>query len=232
MAIKIKNWKLAILALLFFCLFIALGNWQLQRAHQKKLLLKSFNQRTERIPLTAQDLTTNTDLRFFRVSLTGHFDNQHTFLLDNKTFHGKVGYEVYTPFIAHGLKTPLLVDRGFIQHAGSRSVLPIIKPVSGTILLTGLINLPPTYHALGSIQESENVQWPMRIEFISLPELSKLLGRTLFSYVLVLEPHHAAAYDIEWQVVIMGPEKHVGYAIQWFAFALTLLILFAALNRK
>jgi len=49
--------------------------------------------------------------------------------------------------------------------------------------------------------------------------------------VLILEENHPAAYTVKWQIVMMSPEKHNAYAIQWFALALTLLVLFLALNR-
>jgi cytochrome oxidase assembly protein ShyY1 len=34
-----------------------------------------------------------------------------------------------------------------------------------------------------------------------------------------------AAYRLDWPVVAMGPEKHLGYAVQWFAMAATLTVL-------
>ncbi len=228
--IKIKNGKLAILAFIFFCLFMGLGCWQLSRANQKKILLDSFAQRTARPPLTAQDLNQLSDRRFYQVQLQGMFDNEHTLLLDNKTFHGKVGYEVYTPFKAHGMRTPILVDRGFIPMGHTRKILPVISPIKARVTIIGMLNLPPAYVAWGQIQESAQATWPLRIEFINLTELSSLIGYALDPHVLSIAPNDAAAYLVEWKVLTMGPEKHRGYAVQWFALALTLLILSVALN--
>jgi surfeit locus 1 family protein len=228
---KIKNWKLALLALLFICLFTSLGIWQVSRANQKKILLKSFAERTQLKPLSANHLAKPNDWRFYRISLQGNFDNQHTFLLDNKIFHGKVGYEVYTAFKASGLSAPILIDRGFIPMSTNRKELPEIPAIFGPVTLVGMLNLPPTYVALGEIYETPHITWPLRVEFINLPKLSKLIGQPLYSYVVILAPSDPAAFSSEWQIVTMSPERHMGYAVQWFALALTLLILFVALNR-
>ena len=48
----------------------------------------------------------------------------------------------------------------------------------------------------------------------------------------MMTPNHTAAYPIEWKIVSVGPERHGAYALQWFALALTLLILWVALNRR
>ena len=232
---KIKNWKLSILALLFFSLFISLGVWQLARAAQKKQLLQAFAERTAQEPITADTLRQshrgNMDWRFFRAELSGRFDDEHTFLLDNKTFNGQVGYEVYTPFRAEGMNSLILIDRGFIPQGKSRKDLPEIKKNALPVTIQGLLNLPPTYVALGAMRESNKTHWPLRIEFINLDEIAKITQTPVFPYIFALKTNDPAAYATEWKAVIMGPEKHQGYAVQWFALALTLLILFVALNR-
>ncbi len=232
MPFKIKNWKLALLALALICLFVRLGIWQLARAQEKTLLLQSFADRAKHQPLTTSDLQINRDWRFYPAQLQGLFDNAHTILLDNKIFHGQVGYEVYTPFHADGLSAPILIDRGFVplvQHG--RRELPVIRPIMGSTSITGMINRPPAYVAFGQMTESPQITWPLRVEYIQDGQLSNILGgQALFPYILSLNPKDKAAYDIEWQIVTMGPEKHRGYAVQWFAFALTLLILSVALN--
>lgn len=230
MTIKVKNWKLAVLAFLFFSFFMSLGVWQLNRAEQKKILLRSFIKRTEHAPFTAADLKQPNDLRFYRIQLEGRFDNQHTLLLDNKIFHGNVGYEVYTPFKVKGMEKPILVDRGFIPMGISRKELPAIREIPGSVTILGMLNMPPAYVAFGQINESNKITWPLRIEFVNTSALTQFLKYPLFPSILMLEPHDPATYSIEWQITTMGPEKHMGYAVQWFALALTLLILFVALN--
>lgn len=229
---KIKNVKLALLALVVFAIFVSLGSWQLSRAQQKRALLETYAARTQHEPYTGKQLADINDWRFYRTRLEGKFDNDHTFLLDNKTFHGKVGYEVYTPFFANEMTQPILVDRGFIPIGTERSQLPKVPEIRGNVTILGMLNLPPLYMALGTLSDTAAISWPLRIEFIKLPEIAKLLNQQLFPYVLTLDPQDPRAFPMEWQIVNVSPEKHMGYAIQWFALALTLLILFVALNRS
>lgn len=226
----IKNWKLMLLACVFIALFCGLGTWQLQRAAEKNLLLAAFQDRSKQAPLTVQQLTQNQDWRLYRANLVGTFDNQHSLLLDNKTFHGQVGYEVYTPFYAQGLETPILVDRGFIPQGQSRAQLPGINLIVGKITITGLLNTPPFYYTSGKMIETETPTWPLRVQYLQLAELSRFLPYTLYRYVLTLTPEHPASYQIEWKIVPMDPARHTGYAVQWFALALTLLIISLVLN--
>ncbi len=47
-------------------------------------------------------------------------------------------------------------------------------------------------------------------------------GRSGFAYEL-REESGPGTYANDWPVVAMGPEKHMAYAVQWFAMALALL---------
>lgn len=218
-----KRFRLNVLALAFIILFVCLGNWQLSRAHEKKLLLQSYADRRTHQALMAADLASIKDLRFYPAQLHGHFDNAHTLLLDNKIQDGKIGYEVYTPFLADNLATPILVDRGFMPLGISRQVLPDIKAISGDLSITGILNLPPTYFSYGKMTDATSNSWPLRIEYLDMKALGDIFSQALHPYILSLVPV---------QFVTMPPEKHQAYAFQWFAFALTLLIISVALNRR
>jgi surfeit locus 1 family protein len=75
------------------------------------------------------------------------------------------------------------------------------------------------------MQESPQLVWPLRVEFIHLAQLAPLIGSSLYPYVLYLSPQHPAAFAVERHFVLFPPARHWGYAVQWFALALTLLIL-------
>lgn len=227
---KIKNWRLNFLALLMIAFLTWLGCWQLSRAKEKMQLLSNYAERTKQLPLSLETLAKHPDPRFHLVKLTGEFDNQHTFLLDNKTYHGQVGYEIYTPFHPENNEMTILVDRGFLPASQNRQILPQIKPVVGTIILKGMINMPPHFISFGEMINGQKV-WPQRIEFIDVKKISALLNSPIETYVINIDPQHLAAFNMECQIVTVQPERHQGYAVQWFALALTLLILSFALNR-
>lgn len=229
---QIQNWALMGLSFLGICLFVILGCWQYHRAQDKDKLLDQFHMRSIQPPLNALSFNAQNDQRFYRIKITGHFDNQHTFLLDNKIYQGNVGYEVFTPFYAQGFSSSWLVDRGFVPLGKNRRNLPDIKPSEGTITITGLLNEPPRYVALGSMLADQQKKWPLRIEYINLKIAGDLTSTKFNPLIINLDPQNPAAYPMEWQIVTLSPERHRGYAFQWFALALTLLILSVALNYK
>ena len=73
---------LVVLALLPLLVF--LGFWQLARGEQKRVLLDSYAQRQAAVPVTAGQLLSTDEPAFRRVQLRGHFDGQHSLLLDNR----------------------------------------------------------------------------------------------------------------------------------------------------
>jgi surfeit locus 1 family protein len=215
-----------------FCLLIYLGCWQVRRGQEKKILLNQYQERTLQDPLSFKDLhgiATQKDLRFYRIKLQGIFDNAHTFLLDNKTFHGQVGYEIYTPFQIKQLKIAILVDRGFVPLGGSRHILPLIRSIEGEKTILGMLNCFPRYVILK--KDSDTLSWPLRVQFIDINTARQTLKYPFLPYVLNLDKESPFSYPIEWQIVTMQPERHFGYALQWFALAITLLILFVTFNR-
>ena|SRR3990167_610418 len=225
-----KKYPLIILAFIFIIFFTSLGFWQLSRAEQKERLLNSYADRIKQTKLTVSALNPNQDLRFYQVILKGRFDNQRTLLLDNKIFHGQIGYEVYTPFKVIGLTSLILVDRGFIPLGKNRAELPIIPSISGIVTITGMLNQAPKYIEWSQMSDAKSASLE-RVQYINLKKLAALFNHPLFPYVVTLTPHHEAAFAIEWQILTMGPERHRGYALQWFALALTLLVICAALNK-
>ncbi|EKE01733.1 MAG: hypothetical protein ACD_21C00066G0002 [uncultured bacterium] len=202
----------------------SLGLWQLSRAQQKQHLLETFTARTQAIPFTLSTIPSTADeARFFRLQLTGRFDNQHVILLDNKTYGGKIGYEVYTPFISKEIA--ILVDRGFVEIGPSRQVLPRIRALPNLTTLTGLIDAPPKSVAFGPMRDTPKSLFPARLEFINLTALAKELGYPLAPFIVKMDRKDPRAYPLTWQSNTLSPERHLGYAAQWFALAITLLIL-------
>lgn len=222
------GWKL--ITCLVIGLLVFLGSWQLSRAQKKAELIHLIKKRQQKPILTAQKLEHPDDWRYFRAKLTGYYDEAHTFFLDNKIRNKQIGYEIYTPFIAKGVTKPILVDRGFIPAPSYRNTLPQLNPLNNKVVLTGTISLAPTYFAWGPIHENTKLTFPLRVQYINLTELGGLISKELFPYVLVIDASQPGAFIPTWNPLNLSPERHLGYALQWFALALSLLVLFLALN--
>lgn len=221
------NWKISVFTALFLPLLIGLGFWQLQRAAQKEHIQAEFDQK---IKQTAQDISTvNTqtspaELAFLPVVLTGTVDNEHYFLLDNRTHEGKVGFEVISPLYTKDGST-YLINRGWVQAKSTRDELPSIPPLNKDITLTGNIYVPAgDAFILGSDELTLN--WPKIISDTDVSLMGKLLRKSVFPYTIRISQDLHDDLIRQWPVVNMTPAKHLAYAVQWFAMALALIILF------
>jgi cytochrome oxidase assembly protein ShyY1 len=60
-------------------------------------------------------------------------------------------------------------------------------------------------------------------------------GTALRNYQLLLDPQDPDGYARDWRPGGMTPERHFGYAVQWFGLALTVIVVYVVLlvrNRK
>lgn len=210
--------------IILFPILISLGFWQLHRAEFKRELIAQYAHRSQMAPLKITDLNNSQDQRFYRLTVTGTFDNAHSLLIDNKIHDHQVGYELITPLQIENQHHYLLVDRGWIAAGKNRAQLPAIPLIKGRQTLTGILleTNPKGFH-LGTDQF--NHQWPWRVQTLPIAQLPKLLGQPIYTYILALEPQPFTTRGLQ-------PERHSGYAFQWFALAATLGLIYLFLNLK
>lgn len=216
-------------------LLLALGTWQLNRSEEKQLLLKSQAQgiASEIVYLSAATEDNADALRYRRAQVTGHYDEAHQFLIDNQISDGKAGYFVLTPFIVQGENKAILVNRGWVPLNKNRSILPDIKMNISPAVITGRINRFPSVGVKLAGAEIPTDSWPSVVQVVDGDVIAKKLGYPLFQFQLELDKELPDGFKREWQTTSsMLPEQHTAYAVQWFALALTLTLLFIGYSFK
>lgn len=218
--------------LVYLCLLpvlIALGTWQLDRSEQKRAFLEAQEQAvaTEMLHLTTAIENNTEALRYRRAKVVGHYDVAHQFLIDNQISDGKPGYFVLTPFILVGETKAVLVNRGWIPLNQDRSIVPDLQIAKTEATITGRINNFPSVGIKLAGAEIPAEGWPSIVQVVDSNVLAKKVGYPLFQFQIELAKELPDGYKREWHIsTIMQPEQHTAYAIQWFALALTLTILF------
>ena len=202
---------------------IALGCWQLRRADEKRDLLATYTERQIEAPVTADRLRQLPDPAFYPVHLYGRFDAGHSLLLDNQMRDGKAGVELLQPFHDQASGLWLLVNRGWLAWPDRRVPVRFDTP-SQALALDATVYVPPG-KTFQLHPDNPDGQWPQLLTAIDPAGLWQQLGREGFAQELRLQPG-PAAYRLDWPVVAMGPEKHQGYAVQWFALASALVLLY------
>lgn len=236
--IKQLNWPMVIFTCLVFALLIKLALWQNDRAEEKTQRLQRIEQLNQGQPLSLNDVLTlqadkvNDGINDIPVLITGHFNEQFVFLLDNQPDHGQLGYRVYQVFISDSNK--LLVNLGWVKGDIDRSKLPTITPLAGNYTIKGHIREVEVGIQLQE-QVFEAVQWPLRVQQIEIDKFSQLIGNKLLPFAVYLDKNERLGYKKNWQPIVMPPEKHQAYAFQWFSLAiawLTLMIFAFFKNKK
>jgi surfeit locus 1 family protein len=218
--------------LVYLCLLpmlIALGMWQLDRSEQKRAFLKEQERAlaTETLHLSTAIEHNTEALRYRNVDVTGRYDVAHQFLIDNQISDGKAGYFVLTPFILTGGTKAVLVNRGWIPLNRNRSILPDLQINKAEAIIAGRINNFPSVGIKLAGAEIPTEGWPSIVQVVDSDVLAKKSGYPLFQFQIELAKELPDGYKREWHTsTIMQPEQHTAYAIQWFALALTLTILF------
>ncbi len=192
---------------------VGLGEWQLGRAAEKRVLAQDFARggpalEWRQLPAGAP--------RYRRVSASGHYDPEHQFLLDNMSHAGIAGVEVLTPLLLDDGRA-VLVNRGWQSFGATRADLPPATVDSEPRRITGRIDELPRPGV--RLAAPPATGWPRLVQFPQIGELSDALGRTLDPRVILLDPTESDGYLRDWTIRGTTPDHHLGYAVQWFSFA-------------
>lgn len=212
-------------------ILISLGFWQLDRAEQKRELLRQYQQQEGRGAVNLNELTPGQEVYPYQhVEVTGRFDNGQQFLLDNKVYQGRAGYEVITPLLVSDGKPAILINRGWIPQTASRMQLPAVPTPNEKMKIIGRLKLDSAtgFHLGESGIDNDN--WPRLIQWLDIEQMEKQLGYKLQPFVILLDPANKAGFERDWYIKKISPEKNTSYAVQWFALATALIIIFVVVN--
>lgn len=209
----------------------ALGAWQIYRAQAKQSLLDAYAASAQAPvqPLQIDRMATD---KMIHVAVSGRYDAERQLLLDNQSYEQKPGYQVWSPLRLEGGEL-VLVNRGWVPLT-NRNELPVLPAPDGMQHLTGYWQpLPKAGLKLARLPCVKMQKFPQIVNYPSADELSCFLGDTVPDGELLLDPDMPAGYVRAWTFDNgFPPMRHYGYAVQWFALALTLVVIFLKLNLK
>lgn len=218
------GWVAAVLAIGAFC---ALGSWQLRRMHQKEAMLARLQQVEQaRVPVplaAAQDPARAHDYDWAAGS--GHFAAAAPVRLDNQSRQERAGMRAFRLFVPEQ-GPPLLVELGWQPLGRERAHQPQIAAIQGTQRIAGLLMPPPSRGLVAAVTETA-ADGSIITTGLDAPELAGLLKQPrLPPRVLRLDPALALGYVRDMDILpnTLPPERHLGYAVQWFGLAATVLV--------
>ena len=219
-----------------FCGFIVLGFWQIDRADQKNVLNSNYIDRQQEAIIVLDKnnvIDEKSSLLWRKVEFEGSFINKQNIILDNQIFNQIAGFNIITPFKIKGSDSLVLVNRGWHPNLKNREMLPIINEISGEKILQGHIaSFPVSGIKLGKNNiETLNSQI-FRFQRLDAAELNYFFSAKIMPYMIYLDPIIDKELYGNFKLPAPDSQKNYGYAFQWFAFAITLLIIFIRLSMK
>lgn len=225
------GWLTTLITLMLLTLLINLGLWQTNRGEYKEALQARYDARSQSSTIDLETLMAMAeDSMDFPIALKGRYQHSKIFLLDNRTHRGIPGFHVITPLDIGSHY--VLINQGWVAQGKTRSDMPDFPQPKGKISVSGITHVPnPNFFVLKE-DDYESVTWPFIIQKINIEKSSSLLDKPLAPFVIRLNPDKESGFVREWHSNPMTPEKHFGYAFQWFSLALALSVIYVTVNTQ
>lgn len=225
---SLPRWLPFVVGALLVAQFAGLGVWQINRGLEKRATSAAFDAESG-----FAEWSDGMPVRSYqKLKVSGRYDAEHQFLLDNIIINSHYGHYVITPLIIADDQPLLLVNRGWLERTGAEFDPERIRLEPLELTVHGRAgSLPRAGYRMGDPIGPES-SWPHHAVYPALEELAAALGREVQPFVLLLEPGDEYGYLRNWEPTEMGPAQHFGYAFQWFAMATALAALLAWHSRR
>lgn len=213
--------RFILFAFLLMGLFLSLGQWQLHRAASKREMLAAFELRSQAKPVLWHQAMQN-PFPYQRIQLMGYYD-AHYFLLDNQYAAHQWGYHVLS--VLRLLKGGVvIVDRGWVSGKQTRRELPDITTPQTLQKVTGHVYYPQHNRMIGRVEPHHLSETTWLIAEFNQQQIQTVLRQPVPPFIVRLDKDADGGFLRDWKVVTLSPERHIGYAVQWFALACLVLV--------
>ncbi len=230
-------------ALVVIAVTAALGNWQLNRAHEKEARAARLQALAAQPPVALSTVPLSHDVTDRRVRVTGRFDTVRTVLLDNRP-HGaggrsgdsRAGFLVVTPLVigpaqdAAGARRAVLILRGWLpRDAQDRTRIAPFPTPEGEVTIEGTaLAAVPRVYGLGQAASAEAGS-KIR-QNLEIADYAAETGLALQPLVVAQRSDTGDGLARDWAPADAGADRHYGYAFQWFGLAALTVVLVAVLG--
>ena len=222
------------LAFVLFAIVVAggcirLGFWQLHRLADRRAANSKLADRLSMPAAPALEAMRDTaTAEYRRATATGTFDWDNELSLASRTREGSPGANILTPLRVPGTDTAVLINRGWVYAADAMSVDFARWREPNDAAVTGYLLVIPR-GGRGTISATSSPRVVRRLEYDSV---AKRLPYPIAPYILVATenrspgspPTSRDSTPARLPPPLLDEGPHLGYAIQWFAFAVIGLV--------
>jgi surfeit locus 1 family protein len=226
-------WKTVLIGGLIL-LFLRLGVWQLSRLQERKAANEVLAAQLAQSSFSINDEVDSVEwepLLDRGASAIGTYDFENQMVLVQQRHNGQFGVHLVTPLLLDGSDKAVLVDRGWVPSAESEPGVIAQFDEMGTVEVVGFVQnterLPRTART-----DPNPTLFEREIFQINTPRLQEKLPYDLLPVFLLQTPDpDQTTFDIPFRSepeIDLSDGPHLGYALQWFAFAIIAVIFYTA----
>ena len=219
-----------IVVLLGVALLCNLGIWQWNRHVQREALNRKIEARMREPALILDGSAVDPQaLDYRQVELRGVYDPTQEILLRNRSYEEETGFDVITPLHITGSDKVVLVDRGWIPLTESLPESRKAFQVPGEVQIQGVARATQPYTAGSGPADPPLSPERPRLDAwfrVDIDRIQQQIKEPLLPVFVELQPIEGAQpqLPIPSKTESLGLGSHLGYAFQWFSFALILLV--------
>ena len=221
--------RVRVVAFVIFAVAVAagcvrLGFWQLDRLRERRDLNAMLARRLGAAPAPWRDVLRDpATAAYRRAGVSGAYDFSSELALASRTRQGSPGVNIITPLRIAGSDTAVLVNRGWVYAPDAMTIdfARWLEPATGDV--TGYV-VEMNNAAGGPVSTATN---PRVIRHLQYDSLVRRFPYPIAPFVLVASNTAAGVTDsvpVRVAEPFLDEGPHLGYAIQWFTFALIGLV--------
>jgi surfeit locus 1 family protein len=216
-------------------LFIKLGLWQYHKAMHKQAIEDAYQASKELQEINLlEHLHDLKPLTFKSVRVIGKYEPLYQILIDNQVDNNQAGFHVITPFKISGTKLYILVNRGWVKGYDQHTVVPTIDTPLNEHEIHGMLWEPSNkIFSLEKKPEVGNLKFDYVWQHLDIKKYQKVVPLKVLSSIVKLDPNQATGGFVRnWQLPPSRIATNLGYAYQWFGFAIATIAIFGYLSIK
>ena len=225
------HWLSTLVVAICIPVFIKLGLWQYHKAEFRQSIQNQYEKSLKKDVSNLHDfLTEPSALEFQQTKVTGHYETQYQFLIDNQVENSQAGFHVITPFKIEGTDTYVLVNRGWIPGEADHQKVPTFDTPTESTQIRGMVWIPSG--KIFTLEDTSKTKhgaenWKLVWQHLDMKKYQQVAPIQVLDVIIKLDPADTSGGFVRnWQ---MPPSKimtNLGYAYQWFGFAFAAFIIY------
>lgn len=225
-------WKTSLLVIAAVIVMIRLGLWQLDRLDQRR----AFNARVEEqlaqsaLEISEENLRADLyNMEYREAIVLGEYDHDRQVVLRNQDWQGRLGVHLLTPLIVQGSDRAIMVNRGWIPYEDFEAGKLSQFDENGLVEVNGVIRRSQTKPRIGGRADQIPAEGEPPLQAWNWINVGGIAGQLPYELLPVYlqgspEPsRNQMPYRTQLELDL-SEGSHLGYAFQWFTFALILAI--------